>query len=132
MRSPGACFEGDGGVTVLCTVFLVSRTFFSKRLCVSHYMAGYLLDRPRIGKALGAQATARCATSVNRQFCRVAPWAHVDAPLRAALISTEAGGAWAPEPVPKPWLTLTTCFRLFSHCFPCMCCSANGVELLSY
>ena len=41
----GAYFEGEWGIIVLCTVFLVSR-IFSKRLYFSYYMAGYLLDRP--------------------------------------------------------------------------------------
>ena len=43
-----ACFEGDWGITILCTVFLVSCIFFSECLYFSSYMAGYLLDRPRI------------------------------------------------------------------------------------
>ena len=45
VRSQGAYFEGDWGVIVLCTVFLVSCIFFSKCLYFSHYVAGYLLDR---------------------------------------------------------------------------------------
>ena len=32
VRSQGACFEGDWGVIVLCTMFLVSHVFFSKCL----------------------------------------------------------------------------------------------------
>ena len=44
-RSQGTHFEGDWGVIVLCTVFLVSCIFFSKCLYFSHYVAGYLLDR---------------------------------------------------------------------------------------
>ena len=32
MRSQGAYFEGDWGITVLCTMFLVSCIFFNKRL----------------------------------------------------------------------------------------------------
>ena len=48
VRSQGAYFEGDWGITVLCTVFLVSCTFFNKCLYFSCYMAAYLLDRPRI------------------------------------------------------------------------------------
>ena len=46
VRSQGAYFEGDWGMTVLCTMFLVSCIFFYKCLCFSYYMAGYLLDRP--------------------------------------------------------------------------------------
>ena len=45
-RSQGAYFEGDWGIIVLCTVFLVSCIFFNKCLYFSSYMAGYLLDRP--------------------------------------------------------------------------------------
>ena len=39
--SPGAYFEGNWGITVLCTMFLVSCIFFSKCLFLYH-MAGYL------------------------------------------------------------------------------------------
>ena len=46
VRCRGAYFEGDWGVIVLCTIFLVSCIFFNKCLYFSHYMAGYLLDRP--------------------------------------------------------------------------------------
>ena len=46
VRSQDAFFEGDWGVIVLCTMFLVSYIFFSKCLYFSYYMAGYLLDRP--------------------------------------------------------------------------------------
>ena len=46
VRSQGAYFEGDWGIIVLCTVFLVSCTFFSKYL-YSYYMAEYFLGRPR-------------------------------------------------------------------------------------
>ena len=44
VRSQGDYFEGDWGVIVLCTMFLVSCIFFSKCLYFSHYMAGDLLD----------------------------------------------------------------------------------------
>ena len=44
VRSQGACFEGDWGIIVLCTMFLVSCIFFNKCLYFSYYMAGYLLD----------------------------------------------------------------------------------------
>ena len=47
VRSQGAYFEGDWGIIVLCTVFLVSCIFFNKWLCLSYYMAGCLLDRTR-------------------------------------------------------------------------------------
>ena len=50
VRSQGAYFEGDWDIIVLWTMFLVSCIFFSKGLCFSYYMAGYLLDRPRIFK----------------------------------------------------------------------------------
>ena len=48
VRSQDAYFEGDWGVTVLCTMFLVSCIFFNRCLYFSYYMAGYLLDRPCI------------------------------------------------------------------------------------
>ena len=48
VRSKDVYFEGDWGVIVLCTVFLVSCIFFNKYLYVSHYMTGYLMDRPRM------------------------------------------------------------------------------------
>ena len=41
----GAYFEGNWGIIALCTMFLVSCTFFKKCLYFSYYMAGYLLDR---------------------------------------------------------------------------------------
>ena len=46
VRSWGTCFEGDWGIIVLCTVFLVSCIFFNKCLYFSYDMAGYLVDRP--------------------------------------------------------------------------------------
>ena len=48
MRSQGAYFEGDWGIIVLCTMFLVSCIFFNKCLYFSYYMAGSPLDRPCI------------------------------------------------------------------------------------
>ena len=48
VRSQGAHFEGDWGIIVLCTMFLISCIFFSKHLFLSYYMSGYLLDRPGI------------------------------------------------------------------------------------
>ena len=45
----GAYFEGDWGVIVLCTMFLVS-CIFKKCLYFSYYMVEYLLDRPCIYK----------------------------------------------------------------------------------
>ena len=48
VRSQGAYFEGDWGIIVLCTMFLVSCIFFNKCLNFSYYMAGYLQDRPHI------------------------------------------------------------------------------------
>ena len=48
MRSQGAYSERDWVVIALCPVFLVSCIFFNKCLYFSYYMAGYLLDRPRI------------------------------------------------------------------------------------
>ena len=48
VRSPGAYFEGDWGIIVLCTMFLVSCIFFNTCLYFSYYMAGYFLERPHI------------------------------------------------------------------------------------
>ena len=48
VRSQGAYFEGDWGIIVLCTMFLISCIFFNKCLCFSYYVAGYLLNRPCI------------------------------------------------------------------------------------
>ena len=48
VRSQGAYFEGDWGVIVLCTTFLVSCIFFNKCLYFSYQVAGYFLDKPRI------------------------------------------------------------------------------------
>ena len=48
VRFQGAYFEGDWGVIVLWTIFLVSCIFFKKYLYFSYYMAGYLLVRPHI------------------------------------------------------------------------------------
>ena len=48
VRSQGAYFEGNRGVIVLSTMFFVSCIFFNKCLYFSCYMAGYLLDKPRI------------------------------------------------------------------------------------
>ena len=44
----GAYFEGDWGIIVLCTIFLVSCILFNKCLEFLYYIAGYFLDRPRI------------------------------------------------------------------------------------
>ena len=46
VRSQGAYFEGDWGVIVLCTVFLVSCIFFNKCLYFSYYMTGHSPHRP--------------------------------------------------------------------------------------
>ena len=46
VRSQGTYFEGDWGIIVLCTMFLVSCIFFNECLCFSSYMAGYFLDSP--------------------------------------------------------------------------------------
>ena len=48
VRSQGAYIEGDWGIIVLGTMFLLSCIFFNKCLCISYYMTGYLLDRPYI------------------------------------------------------------------------------------
>ena len=48
VRSQGAYVEGDWGVIVLCTMFLISCIFFNICLYFSYYMSGYLLDRTYI------------------------------------------------------------------------------------
>ena len=48
VRPQGSYFEGDWGVIVLCTVFLVSYILFNNCLYFSHYIAGYFHDRPCI------------------------------------------------------------------------------------
>ena len=45
VRSQGAYSEGDWGIIVLCTMFLVPSSI---NVSFSHYMARYLLDRPCI------------------------------------------------------------------------------------
>ena len=50
VRSQGAYTEGDWGIIVLCTMFLVLCMFLKKGLYFSYNMAGYLLDRPHISK----------------------------------------------------------------------------------
>ena len=42
VRSQGACFEGDWGVIVLCTIFLVSCIFFSK--CLFFLVHGWIFS----------------------------------------------------------------------------------------
>ena len=49
VRSQGAYFGGDWAIIVLCTMFLISCIFFNKCLIYfPYYMAGYLLDSPRV------------------------------------------------------------------------------------
>ena len=61
VRSQGAYFEGDWGVIVLCTMFLVSCIFFSKYLYFSYYMDGYLMDRPHMSEVdAGDSSTIFC------------------------------------------------------------------------
>ena len=43
VRSLGAYFEGDWGIIVLCTMFLVSRTFFSE--CLFFILKGWIPSR---------------------------------------------------------------------------------------
>ena len=45
VRSQGAYFEGDWGIIVLCTMFLVSSSI---NIYFSYYTAGYFLNRPHI------------------------------------------------------------------------------------
>ena len=48
VKSQSSYFEGDWGFIVLHIIFLVSCILFNKCCYFSYYMAGYLLDRPRI------------------------------------------------------------------------------------
>ena len=53
VRSQSAYFEGDWGIIVLCTMFLISCIFFNKCLYFSYHVAGYLLDRPCVSYKAG-------------------------------------------------------------------------------
>ena len=46
VRSRRIFFEGDWGIIVLCTMFLVSCIFFNKSLYFSYCLTGHFLDRP--------------------------------------------------------------------------------------
>ena len=46
VRSQGAYFEGDWGIIVLCTIFLVCCTLLNKCLYFTYYTAWRVLDRP--------------------------------------------------------------------------------------
>ena len=54
VRSQGPYFDGDWGIIVLCTMFLVSYIFLHKCLYFSNYMTGYLLDRPPTSSRWGS------------------------------------------------------------------------------
>ena len=45
VKSQGTCFEGDWGVIVLCTMFLVSCIFFNQCVYFSYCITGYFLVR---------------------------------------------------------------------------------------
>ena len=66
VRSLCACFEGDWGVIVLCTMFLIFCIFFNESLYFLYYMAGYLLDRPSMSldlKDKKGQKMSMCESS---------------------------------------------------------------------
>ena len=46
VRSQGTYFERDWSIIFLCTVYLVSCTFFNKCLYFSYFVTEYFLDRP--------------------------------------------------------------------------------------
>ena len=69
VRSQGTYFEGDWGVIVLCTMFFVSCIFFNKCLYFSYYVAGYLLESPRMHMNLSKLSTyIYKASEVNFSF----------------------------------------------------------------
>ena len=79
LSSQGAHCEGDWGVIVLCSMSLVSCIFFNKWLYVSYYMAGYVLDGPRMSKLeIGSLnpilATARLITPATIQILTGIPF----------------------------------------------------------
>ena len=59
MRSQGAYFEGDLGVIVLCTMFLVPCIFFNKSFSFPYYMAGYFQNRLKYDIFLSQMLQAR-------------------------------------------------------------------------
>ena len=59
VRSQAAYFEGDWGIIVLCTMFLVSCIFFSKCLYFSYKMAIYFPDRPRISDGINVSKSMK-------------------------------------------------------------------------
>ena len=75
VRSQGAYFEGDWGVIVLWTMFLVS-CIFNKCLYFSYYMAGYLLDRPYTHLSIITLKVNVLNASTKRH--RVAEWIRKD------------------------------------------------------
>ena len=60
--------EGDWGLTVLCTMFLVPCIFFSKCLYFSYYTAGCLLDRPHMPLRKKKMILAKCLTLRGAYF----------------------------------------------------------------
>ena len=77
VRSQGAYFEGDWGIVVLCTMFLISCIFINKCLYFSYHMAGCLLDRPRVYKV--NWETPRVLHSLALQWSLTwAPGAHLE------------------------------------------------------
>ena len=48
VRSQGVYFEGDWGIVVLCTMFLVSYIFFNKCLSLFFILHGWILSRQNL------------------------------------------------------------------------------------
>ena len=74
---PKCLFDGDWGVIVLRTVFLVSCIFFNQCLCFSYYMDGYIVDRPH--------------TSFHKAWQPFQKWSCPVAPLKLQIISSLTG-----------------------------------------
>ena len=67
VRSQDAYFEGDWGVIVLCTMFLVFCIFFNKCLYFSYYMAGYFLDFLTVTQLPYLCTTRRFSATISLQ-----------------------------------------------------------------
>ena len=72
VRSQGAYFEGDWGITILCTTSCI---LFNKCSLFSLHMAGYLLDRPHIKNCYNSKIKRqtmqlKMTKNLDGQFCK--------------------------------------------------------------
>ena len=100
---PRCLFKGYWGVIFLCRVFLVSSIFFSKCLYFSYYMAGYLLDRPRISFPFKKHESEHTDLLVPWHVCFVLFSTHVLLPL------------WLGFPIGKHWLDICSASALMKE-----------------